>query len=166
MKPMYDDRKWTPEHVQKALDIISRAHHKKTSFVRALDKSVYWIALFIAIIGNFAVSIILIPFLMVLSGVFLYTIIVILGLAIGFLFEIIIRDIEHLEIHHHLIIALIIPFIVVFNLVIITQLADYWENLLQISNPQSPLIVGIVYGVSFIVPYFYYHFFRFRTVFK
>ena len=112
MRAVYEDKKWTPEHIEKTIGIIMGAKDKKSNFVRALDSSVYWIALVIAVIGNFAVSIVLIPLLMMLSGIFLYVIIIVLGLSIGFLFEIIIRDIEHLEIRHHLIIAFIIPLII------------------------------------------------------
>ncbi len=103
------ESRWNKEHISKTFEIVKRAKTKKQKHIRILDKSIYWLILFIAIIGNFVISIPVILFLLVLGPIQLYPVIIILGIAFGLLIEILIRNLEHLEKKHHIIFVLIIP---------------------------------------------------------
>ena len=147
---------WKKSDVNKTIKIIERAKKNKHPKIKLLDKSVYWFSLVIAIIGNFIISVTLIPFILALSGASLYLIVITLGLAFGLLFELLIRTIENLEIKHHLFLGIIIPITTLINFIIIS---NNIKKLIGIESPQDMLIVGSVYAIAFILPYISYQVF-------
>lgn len=152
-------RGWTEKEIDKTLKIIREARKNKHPVIKFLDKIVYWIALVITIIGNFIISVALIPFLLTLNSFQLYLIIITVGIAFGLLFELLIRSITHLETKHHLFYGFIIPIIAIINVFLITNVANYFEKIFLIKNIYNPLIVSIVYAIAFILPYAIYHLF-------
>jgi hypothetical protein len=146
------ESRWSKEHIDKTIEIIKRVKEQKPKHIKFLDKSIYWVILLITIVGNFIISIPILLLLFVLEPFQLYPVVIFLGVAFGLLIEILIRDLEHLEQKHHLIFGLIIPVIALINFFIITQVVDN----LKLDGKFSPLVVGLVYAVSFILPYIYY----------
>ena len=106
--------------------------------------------------GNFIISITLIPFILALNGAPLYLIVITLGLAFGLLFELLLRTIENLGTKHHLFFGIIIPLLTLINFIIIS---NNMKQLIGIESPQNLLVVGSVYAIAFILPYISYQFF-------
>jgi len=162
---MYDIKKrleqkgWKKKDIIKTANIIQKAKENKHPHIKTLDNAVYWISLGLAIIGNFLISISLIPLLLILKSFPLYLTIVTLGASFGLLFELLIRTIEHLETKHHLFLGIIIPIIALINLVVIVLISNGLEEILNIQNFQNPLLVGAAYAISFIFPFAIYHVF-------
>lgn len=149
---------WDKQSVEKAVSIIKDAESKKTKRVIALDKSVYWMALIVVIIGNFAVSIMLIPILLALRSFGLYLSIVVLGIGFGFLFDSLIRDMANLEKKHHVIAGFYVPIIAIINLYVITTITNSLEFTSRLNNEHSLLFVGFSYAIAFVLPYIYYNY--------
>ena len=145
------ERGWASRDINHALNIMEQ--HKKTPGILFLDKSIYWVVLLVAIIGNLVISIVLIPFLMVLKEYLLYLIIIILGVTFGLFFNLLINNIEGLKKTQHLIAGLFIPIFALVNLFYITGTANYLQSLMKIDNAQQPWLIGIVYAAAFISPY-------------
>lgn len=150
------EKGWAKKDVNRTIKIIESAKKNKHPQIKILDKFVYWFSLLIAIIGNLIISISLIPVLIALKGLQLYLVIITLGLAFGLLFELVIRNIEHLETKHHILLGIMIPVIAVINFIIIS---NNMKKLIGIENPQNPIIVGSVYAITFILPYIVYQVF-------
>ena len=121
-----EKRGWSKKEILEAVGKIHKAKQLKTSETRFLEKRIYWVLLVVIIAANFAISIALIPILMVLRGIFLYFVIITLGIVFGLLFELVIRSMEHLEKKHHALLAIFIP------------------------------IIALIYAVSFVLPYLVY----------
>lgn len=148
---------WGKKDIDKAIKIIKHAKVNKHTKIKFLDKIVYWIALIIAIIGNFLISIALIPFLLVLKSFQLFLVVIVLGISFGLFFEILIRSIEHLTHKHHFYLIVIIPTIAVLNVFIITTFSEVIGVIgFAIKNEHNPFIVGLTYGVAFIAPFIFY----------
>ena len=145
------DTVWTKKEIKKAVNIISKAKHKKSDFIKSLDKAVYWFILIIAVLGNLFVAVALVPVLITFTSLYTYLVIAIVALAFGLLFEIIIRDIEHLEETHHLAIGLIIPLFAVLNFFVIVWII----NNMNIIPKFNPVTMGLTYAFMFIIPYAY-----------
>lgn len=127
---------------------------KKESVKKIMSKIVYWLALLVTIIGNLIISAALIPFLIVMKDVQLYLIIIILGIAFGLLFDLLLRDIENIDIKHHVIAAIFIPGMAIVNLFIITNLANRLIEVLEVANVKhNPIMISIVYIIAFMIPY-------------
>ena len=127
-----------------------------------LDKAVIWLSFLIAIIGNFIISLGMIPFLISLDKLKLYFIVIIVGLSFGLLCELLIRSIWHFETKHHILFLTVIPLIAVVSFTLIPAVSSELNSLsgaqyFQIK--QNPVFVGIAYAVAFILPYLTYQFF-------
>lgn len=151
-----EDQKWTDEDIEKTLRIIERAEEKKPREIRFMDKIVYWVVLGVAIIGNLILSIILLPFMLVLKHFVLYAIIFVLAFIFGLFFDLLLREIEHLDQPHHIMPGLFIPALAVINVFFMTIFANYLTEVIQLNNPHNPLIIGFVYTAAFIAPYLFY----------
>ncbi len=152
-------RGWTKKEINDTLKIFREAKNNKHPAIKFLDKSVYWISLILTVIGNFIISITLIPILLVFNFPYLYLIIATIAVAFGLLFELLIRSITHLETRHHLFFGFLVPFIAIINVFIITIYSKNLEKKLMIESTYNPLVVSVVYGLAFIIPYVFYHLF-------
>ena len=153
-----EKRGWSKKEIDKAVDIIHNAKQLKTPEARFLEKRVYWILLVLIIVANFGISVALIPVLVALEGMFLYFVVAVLGIIFGLLFELVIRSIEHLEKKHHVFLAILIPAVALVNVFAVTRISNNLTSTLNLRNIQSPLIVGLVYAASFVLPYIIYRF--------
>ena len=148
---------WNKEEIRKTEEILKKSKIKRSKRIILLDKYVYWIALFVGIVGNSMISISLIPFLVTLKGFKLYFVIVVLGISFGLFFEILIRGIENLEKKHHLVAGIVIPCLALINMYLITIFSYNLGSATGLENlAHAPLMIGFVYAVSFIAPYVLY----------
>ena len=149
---------WSKKEISKTVEIIHNAKRLKTPETRFLEKRVYWILLIVIIAANFAISVALIPVLMALRGMVLYIIILIMGIAFGLLFELVIRSIEHLEKRHHIFLAVLIPVVALVNILVISNFSNGLTKILNLKNIHNSLGISVIYTASFVLPYLIYRF--------
>ena len=147
---------WAKKDIAKAMKIIEQAKKNKHPKIKLLDKAVYWLSLLTAIIGNLIISIALVPFLLESNNARLYIIVIILGISFGLLFELLIRKIENLTARHHIFLGTVIPILAILNFAVVL---NKMESFIGISAKQNPLVIGIIYSISFMLPYMIYQFF-------
>ena len=141
---------WTKREINKAEAILDRSEHHDIFF----SKIVLWSALLVIVIGNLMVSIIAIPFLVVLNRWVLYAVIVILAGMIGFLYNLLINDIGHLEQKHHILASILVPVLAVINLVVIVFVSNNLIKDLNVNNKlHNPWGLSILFAVAFILPF-------------
>ncbi len=148
-----EKRGWKKKEIAEAAWIIRRAKQSADPESRLLQQRVYRILLIVIVVANFAISVALMPLMIALKGPFLYFILVVMGISFGLLFELVIRSIEHFERKHHVILAYFIPVIALVNIFTITKISNGLARTLGMKNIQNPLMIGIVYSVSFVLPY-------------
>lgn len=145
---------WDEEYIEKTIRILEKEDENK-SLLQRLNSVVYWVALVICIFGNFVITIILIPFLITITNkVALGIIIGCIAISFGFLFNVLLSDIEDLDSNHHIIPGLFIPALSMINIFIMVNVANNQISILNLNNIHSPLIISIIYVVSFSAPYF------------
>ena len=159
IKKRLEQKGWSKKDISKTVGIIEQAKANKHPKIKILDKLVFWASLAVAIIGNFIISISLIPILLALNNLPLYIVLITLGVAFGLLFELLIRTIEHLEAKHHIFLGIMMPIIAIINVIIIVTFSNNLEKVINIQNPHSPLLVGVIYAFAFILPYLIYQLF-------
>src|SRR3989338_11260074 len=93
---------WSDAEVARVSNVFGRKEPKKGKFV-------YWFSLVVAIAGNGILSVVLVPFLLALKGFFLYAIIILIGIAFGSLFNLLLKDIETADEKQHVIAWVFIP---------------------------------------------------------
>lgn len=149
---------WNKKDIAEAVEIIKNAKQNKPSDVQFLEKRIYWILLIMIIAANFAISVALIPILMALRGIFLYFVVIVIGIVFGLLFELVIRSIEHLEQKHHVILAILIPLIALVNVFIISRISNDLTKTLNLRNFHNSIIIAVIYAAFFVLPYIIYRF--------
>ena len=144
------EKGWSENEIIKAESILEKEKEHDVHF----SKIVFWSALIVIIFANLIVSLILIPFSIVLRETILYAIIIILAGTIGFLYNFLITDIGHLEKKHHLAAGIIIPIIALANILVMVLVSNRFITEIEINNPpHNPWIVAIVFAISFVIPY-------------
>jgi hypothetical protein len=150
------ERKYLYTRLQEEPDrVVNKVFSKNYHEVRTFDKILYWGILILAIIGNFIVSIVLVPLLTVLSSGSLLLVIAIIAITFGFLFSSLLRDIESLNPNSYVMGSIFLPIQALINVYFITLLANEVSTTLKIENWHNPLIIGIVYMCAFISPYIF-----------
>ena len=140
------EKGWTDDDIQKAVSIIEQGKIKKPKKIAFLDSIVYWIVLLVALIGNFIISIILIPFMLTMQGIRLYTIIFIIGFAFGAFFDLLIRDIEKLQQKDVIIAGVFLPILAIINVSLMVKFSNFLQATIKINNvAQSPIIISETY---------------------
>jgi hypothetical protein len=149
---------WSHAEIQKTLDVVKRAEAAKGFGLRFLEGTLFYVALAIFIIGNFVLSVVLVPFLILVKGFWLYLTILLFGATFGILFTLVLRYIERLNPGQHIIAGIFIPAIALINMYLIAYFSNQLEVLLQLPIvPHSPAVVSMVYVIAFIAPFLVGH---------
>ncbi|MBW2981654.1 hypothetical protein KY343_02125 [Candidatus Woesearchaeota archaeon] len=151
------EKGWSEEDIRKTEEIIERRRRedKSRTFI-SMNRVLYWSAIVVIVLGNFIISIFLIPFLLVLKKLSLDIIIVTIAFAFGLLFNLLITDIEHVEKKHHLFALIMIPLIALINFVIMVNVANSLGKAMNLSFVrENPYFISLLYIVAFILPYLY-----------
>src|SRR3989344_4916592 len=143
------EKGWMEHEIQKAESILEKKDPHQLHF----SKMVFWSSLIVIIFGNLIVSLVLIPFLVFLTENALYMIVSLLALCIGFLYNLLITDLGHLEQKHHIMASIIVPVIAIGNLVVMVSAANQFEVQLGIDNFHNPWKIAIIFAVVLMIPF-------------
>ena len=162
------ERGWTEEEIKKTLDMLysEEKAEKHIEYRKQTNLVIYWTTILVLTIANFLVSVVLIPFLLVLKPYQLEIVVAILGLVLGLLFNLIIRDIEHIEAKHHLIAAVFIPAVALINVFVMVTIANNFATRLNLQMHENPVFISLIYIATFLIPYTYSQFKEARQKWK
>lgn len=156
LKEAVAEKHWSPEEKERVLKILEEGRRKKPRKVRFLDELTYWTFLFISIIGNFIISVVLVPFMLILTGFYLFAVLFIIAFAFGMLITSIMKEIRKIETKQHIIQIVFIIALALINVYIIATFTNKLEILLQLTTPaHDPLLISATYAIAFVTPYLY-----------
>jgi hypothetical protein len=152
------EKGWTEEEIEKTMGLLysTDKQEKHMNFVSATHPVIYWVGLVIAIVGNLLISVTLIPFLMILNSMQLYIILGIVGVVFGAMFNVILKDIEHIDQTHHVMAGIFIPAIALITVYVMTNVANRFNDIIRNPNPHNAVILSIIYLCCFSAPYALY----------
>jgi hypothetical protein len=144
---------WSKEEIDHAESIFKKAEAAKHPHTKALEKSLFWFALIIGIVGTLILSFALIPVFIVSNSTWAYALSGCFGLLLGALIMIIIKDLHWMEQHHHILITVLIPIVALFNFFIVVSGLNMLKLQAGWANSQNPWIAGALYFIGFLLPY-------------
>ena len=146
---------WSEEDIRKTQKIIEeRMLHDKSRSLIFSNKVVFWAVIFVIILGNFIISMLFIPFLLLLNKIALDITIIVIGLAFGALFNLVVVDIRYIEKKHHLIAGLTIPVLAFINLSFMVKATNALNEVLRLSTArENPITISIIYVIAFMIPF-------------
>ncbi len=145
-------RRWEAPHIRRAIQAL---HREPSLYHQRINGLIIFISVVGIILGNLLLSLLLIPLMLSLSGIFLYVIIIVLGAIIGFMFEMLTRSIQTLEHHHHVLLSISIPLLSLLTTISIALYANDLALQSGIGHPQNPYLIALIYALSFLAPYAY-----------
>jgi len=144
---------WNKKEIKRVKRVFKKAQENKSAQLKIFEEFIYWFVLLIAIFGNLVVSVALVPFLLELTNVMLYVVIVLLALAFGALFDLLIRDIEALEKKHIVVAGVFIPLLAVVNIFYVTKFANFISGKWELGVSHNPLLIAVLYVGAFVLPH-------------
>lgn len=146
---------WNKEEIEKTMQILygDENEDKRISVKERMNMTLYWMVIFCLCVSNLAIAVLLVPVMFLIYGWPLYLIIAIIGLIFGIVFDFFVKDIENVEKKHHIFAVILIPFLCIFNIVIISLIAERLSGLLDLIVTANFFLVSIVYVVFFVSPY-------------
>ena|SRR3990170_184525 len=157
LKKKLSAKGWTEDEITKTVDMIysSEKQEKHIDYKKQMNFTIYWMVILVLIVCNFLITVLLIPFLLLISSWMISFLIVVLGFVFGLIFDFLVRDIEHVERKHHIAAAVLIPILSIANIFIMEMVANKIAEYMNISFSQSPLLVSVLYVVPFLLPYLF-----------
>ncbi len=141
---------WSEQDLVHA-DLIFSQHEETHHIVNSIyDKILHWIVFLTMIIGNFMVFFFLLPFIMIITGNFIYLLVALVAVLIGAVFETVINGMTALKGHHQFILAVVIPLI---SLGVFMYELLYAEGVFKY-NTYKVTPICITYALFFILPYY------------
>lgn len=128
---------------------------KYTKYSKQSKRVVYWLALLVMVVCNFLIFLVLIPLIRIINYIQLFVIVGAIGLIFGFIFNFLIRDIEHLEPKHHLFAGIFIPVISIINIYLLISIFNSVHTTPGSNTGQRTLITSIIYVLMFAGPYIF-----------
>lgn len=149
------EKGWTEDEIKHAMGVMygKETDTDKYPYKRGINPVLYWVGLIIAIIGNLLISVVLIPFILVLTPTLSYVIISVLGLGFGGMFYFLLTDLERVNPAHHVVAGVFIPAIALITMYVMADIVNYIAITIGFNAIHSPIIISIIYVISFTLPY-------------
>jgi len=147
------EKGWSEEDIKHAKDVISQAEEKKHPKIKFLEKTIEWIILITVVLASIVGAWLIKPLLFILTQTQALIAIAITGTAYGLFASVIIKQIEQIETHHHLIILSTVPIISIITSVVITKQVQTVIDAANMGLEHNPYWLGIVYAIFSLIPY-------------
>ncbi len=148
----FKEKGWSEYEIEHAMEVLRKAENKKHPTIKLLDENLYWIFLVLALIGNIAFSLALLPAIITM-GDMLYVVAGFTGVIFGTLCTTLLRSIDILDTKHHVIYTILVPVAGLVNFAILVNQANTAVESMGFGYTHSALLLGIIYVVFFFLPY-------------
>ncbi|MBI4738010.1 hypothetical protein HY772_00305 [Candidatus Woesearchaeota archaeon] len=152
------EKGWQEAEIDRTLDILysEEKQEKHARFAHFSSPIIYWAGLLVAIVGNLLISVVFIPFLMILNSVQLYIILGSMGAIFGAMFNLLLRDIEHIDAKHHVMAGVFIPSIALITIFVMVTLANRFNAIIKNPVQHNPYVLSVIYVLAFSAAYAWY----------
>lgn len=148
---------WSDEEISQAANILEQAQNNRKPIHHFFAKATYWFFLFLLLGGSIVSAWLIQPFLLITNQLGAIIIIVLFGAAIGSIALTIVKDIEHIETHQHILIGLTIPLAAIITSIIISKqvskLILIAPKVLGQHVNHNPYVLGIAFSIACLLPY-------------
>lgn len=141
---------WSETEIKHTHTLIKK--FKRVNNPKFLEESLYWLLFFLMCATTVAISVWIIPLFALAESSSLYFALIIIALAFGATFSIVIKDLETLQKHHHLLLSFTIPVIAFLSFFIVTsQTAAFMDGV-----KHNALLISFTFTFFFMLPYAMY----------
>jgi len=134
---------WSKEDIKKTKEILNKTKSKKSVF----EDVIYWLVLFVVVIGNFAFALLLLPLMIAGDTFVLYSMVLIAGILFGTIFALILNELDRSN-SEKIISLFFIPLSAFFIFFAVSSL--FAENFDFVKN--RGIFPALAYVISFLLP--------------
>lgn len=150
------EKGWEQHHIDHTLHILYKAQKNKHPYLKLLDEALVWGILLIVLFANIVLSIALIPVVIAMPSTVSLLVTFFFGLCFGALVDLVARDIDALTHHHFIAVGIFLPIVSVISILITSKTAQIIAQVIKPIDSFNPLLLSLVYIVSFTSPHFTY----------
>jgi predicted tellurium resistance membrane protein TerC len=143
---------WTAEEISHALSVLRTAEHEKEQWIQRVDVFVYWLVLIIAVLGNVAFSVALVPAIVALPAFNLFVVIAVTAAFFGLVCGYVVHKIDVIDNRHHVLYVVLVSLIGLLSFALVLQQANATVEALGFGYTHG-FWLGIIYVVAFLSPY-------------
>ncbi|MGM5480925.1 MAG: hypothetical protein ACQESE_00795 [Nanobdellota archaeon] len=147
------EKGWSDEEIEHAKEVFEKAEENKHPHMKALERGTYWMLLIIIIGGAIGGAYLMEPLLIAMNKIQAIASILILGGLFGSLASVLVKDIEHAQVHHHIIISAVIPVSSIITSIIITHNVRTLKDIFTTIANHNPYILGVSFAIAALIPY-------------
>ena len=148
--------KWTDAEVKRVAKILLEAEKKKHILIRLLDEVVHWMLLLLVLLGNIFLAAFIVIVSSIITPTYSYILIVVIGSIFGFLIDAPLKEMKKLSKKKHKFSKILLPVLAILNIFIIIGIKNTAEHFTNLEFAINPIIAGILYGVSFLIPHIFW----------
>ncbi|MFP4523982.1 MAG: hypothetical protein ACLFO2_01515 [Candidatus Woesearchaeota archaeon] len=148
------EKGWSEAEISHAKKVMGKVKRRKHPHTKALDEALFWGLLMLSVFAMASVAYLIIPLFMFAKSIVLYPTLVGLGIGLGLLFRVVIKDLDHLKTHHHATLTIVTP--VTGIAIFIAMLGKFTDATALGGVHHSPLLVGLTFAAAFMAPYAYH----------
>ncbi len=147
-----EKRGWTPDeisHVQKAF--FSEEAKQGVQAVQ-LNRLMYWMIFLVMLIGNLILSIAFIPLYITITEWALLLVLGVVGISFGSVFNLMIKDLKHIDPRHYTAGLILLPAIAVADIFLVLFFVNKFAVNGSVFLQQNPVHLSVVYVIAFMLP--------------
>ena len=150
---LFHSKGWTRAEIQRALQSFRKAEEKKHPLVKLLQENLFWVGLIKAFITNLLAAFMTIPLLLYFHNLTLYMVLGVIGLSFGIVFHSVVKQLERLEIKHHVTSLIFLPLTIFLQFSLILRIAGRFATLFRLPPIEQGIYVILSYTVPYLIPY-------------
>lgn len=154
LKGNLEKKGWSQPEIYRAMRALHRGTEQEKYFTQVLFFSTILLVLF----SNIFVMVGVLFLAIIMPAWFIMCLMAIFGVIIGIVYDYLIRDIAHIEKHHHFIAGSVIPLVAVMNSFIIVYASQGISQDLGLNVAQDPVMTSVVFIVFLLIPTFFRRF--------
>ncbi len=151
-------RGWKEKEIHQTLKILQRTEQKKEPKTRLMEKTARILILSTSIIAVLLGAIFLTPILTIIRGTYIYPIILIIALFLGYIIDMIINKTTLIKNTFTQFITILI--LSMTSVYLITDFVNQLAKEYQINILHDPVSISITYSITLLIPFFAHYFMK------
>ena len=147
------EKGWSEEEINQTKEIFLRAQSKKHPTVKKIEAFSYWLFFVLILLGGGISAWLMGPFLIVLNKTPALIVSAIFGILFGGLISYLVKEIEEIQRHHHLLIALFVFISAIGTSILLSHRLHLVVKELPNVAQHNPYLLGGIFSLFTLIPY-------------
>lgn len=144
---------WSQEEIEQTKKIYLQAQEKKHPSIKKIESFSYWLFFALILFGGAISAWLMGPFILVLSTGGALVVSGIFGIFFGGLISYLVKEIEEIQKHHHLMIALFVFISSTITSILLSHRLNLIVNELPEVAHHNPYLIGGIFSIFTLIPY-------------